>query len=79
MNGFQNIALDYFLEAAHHATTDKERGFAYYAIGISSVNIREASAGIDPNSYFLMAEDLSKKTGDSLIVAQALFGRAGMD
>ena len=77
VNGFQNIALDYFLEAAPHAPDDRKKGLIYYAIGISSVNIREASAGIDPGSCFLMAEELSKKTGDSLIVAQALFGRAG--
>ena len=77
VNGFQNIALDYFLEAAPHAPDDRKRGLIYYAIGISSVNIGEASGGIDPNSYFLMAEELSKKTSDSLIVAQALFGRVG--
>ncbi len=76
VNGFQNIALDYFLEAAHHAATDKERGLVYYAIGISSGNIHEASRGIDPNDYFAMSEELAKRTGDSLIVAQALFGRA---
>ncbi len=45
-HGSQNIALDYFLAAAPYATTDKERSRIYYAIGIASENIAEASAGI---------------------------------
>ena len=76
-HGSQNIALDYFLAAAPYATTDKERSRIYYAIGIASENIAEASAGIDPNRYFLMAEEIARKTGDSSVVAHALFGRAG--
>ncbi len=76
VNGFQNIALDYFLEAAPHAATDRERARIYYAIGISSGNIHEASKGIDPDKYFVMSEEAARRIGDSTMVAQALFGRA---
>ena len=76
VNGFQNIALDYFLEAAPHAATDRERARIYYAIGISSGNIHEASKGIDPDEYFVMSEEAARRIGDSTMVAQALFGRA---
>ncbi len=76
-NGLQNVALDYFLAAADYAATDKEKSTIYYAIGISSENIHEASAGIDPDRYFMMAEETAKKSGDSTVVAHALFGRAG--
>ena len=76
-HGSQNIALDYFLAAAPYATSDRERARIYYAIGISSENINEASAGLDSNDYFLMAEELARSSADSAVVAHALFGRAG--
>ncbi len=78
VNGLQNIALDYFLDAADHAVTPAEKSKVFYAIGISSNNIHNASRGIDPARYFQMAEVPAKQSGDSVMVAHALFGRAGM-
>jgi|GEM_PF-7084073 len=71
--GMPWLGLNYFIKSADNATTSSDKAKALYAIA-HSASLSQDKKGIEPLSYYELAENEARKTDDSLVISQCCFG-----